>query len=149
MASCAWDKTAVIWKFDSSKFTAHQKLVYPGESPGQVRWSPNGKHLLVKSAHGIKLWESEVCKPISYQERGRSIIYVDWELATNDSLASVHSLNNLDAKFQSAHNYRRAEVFHTGKGSSWLYPSSSSVCHSSLPMVGHCASICVTRLFTT
>src|SRR5258708_54570 len=66
VASCAWDKTAVIWKFDSSKFTAHQKLAYPGESPGQVQWTPNGKYLRVKSAHGIKLWEREVCKPISY-----------------------------------------------------------------------------------
>jgi len=59
LASCAWDKTAVIWKFDSSKFTAHQKLAYPEESPGQVQWTPNGKYLLVKSAHGIKLWERE------------------------------------------------------------------------------------------
>ncbi len=69
MASCGWDKTAVIWKFDS-KFTAHQKLEYPGvESPGQVQWSPDGKYLLVKSAHGIKLWQSEVCQPVSHYEQ--------------------------------------------------------------------------------
>src|SRR5258708_22479877 len=63
VASCAWDKTAVIWKINSD--TGHSKLAYPQESPGQVQWSPNGKHLLVKSASGLSSGGARCVQPVA------------------------------------------------------------------------------------
>lgn len=60
MATCSWDKRAIIWKV-GDPFSIHRTLLHPGTGfIGQVAWSPSGSHLLTKMYSQVKLWSVEV-----------------------------------------------------------------------------------------
>ncbi|KAJ3554822.1 hypothetical protein NM688_g2905 [Phlebia brevispora] len=62
LATSSWDRTSMIFRVTDS-FAVHRILAHPGGFVSQVAWSPNGKSLLCKTAHGIKIWtEDGVCK---------------------------------------------------------------------------------------
>jgi WD40 repeat protein len=67
LATCSWDKTALIWKVGSGpndEFAVSHKLVHPtriGGFVGQVAWSPTtGDQLLTKQTKSVKVWDAKV-----------------------------------------------------------------------------------------
>lgn len=81
LATCSWDKTALIWKVGSGpndEFGVLHKLVHTsriGGFVGQVAWSPTtGDQLLTKQLKTIKVWDPKVSAIIisSLSEFGRS-----------------------------------------------------------------------------
>ena len=66
LATCSWDKTALIWRVGSGPsddFAVLHKLVHTsriGGFVGQVAWSPSGDQLLTKQLKAVKVWDTKV-----------------------------------------------------------------------------------------
>ncbi|KAG9119474.1 hypothetical protein FRC07_005487 [Ceratobasidium sp. 392] len=100
LATCSWDKTALIWKVGSgpnAEFEVLHKLVHTsriGGFVGQVAWSPTGDQLLTKQLKSVKVWDAKtgVCartidrkrnvQSITWLPKGSGFVSVEWRMET-------------------------------------------------------------------
>ncbi|QRW04758.1 hypothetical protein RhiLY_03757 [Ceratobasidium sp. AG-Ba] len=98
LATCSWDKTALIWKVGSGPsdgFEMLHKLLHTsriGGFVGQVAWSPSGDQLLTKQIKTVKVWDPKtgVCKrnidrkrnvqSITWLPKGSGFVSVEWRM---------------------------------------------------------------------
>ncbi|KAF8435619.1 WD40-repeat-containing domain protein [Boletus edulis BED1] len=86
LATSSWDRTSVIFRVGES-FTTHRILVHVRGFIDQVAWSPNGRLLLTKLTHAVKVWsEDGVCKKTI--DRQNTVKIIVW-LPTGDAFLSV------------------------------------------------------------
>ncbi|KAF8595382.1 WD40 repeat-like protein [Ceratobasidium sp. AG-I] len=115
LATCSWDKTALIWRVGSSPsedFTVLHKLVHISKIGGfveQVAWSPTGDRLLTKQLQGVKIWDTKTgdCKKtirrkhklrsVGWMPTGSGFVLVEWRLDANSTEAGkqVHCAENI------------------------------------------------------
>lgn len=62
LATCSWDRKAIIWKVGGEEATHVHTLAHWGGSGsiGQVAWSPDGDHLLTRIHRRVKVWSTKV-----------------------------------------------------------------------------------------
>ncbi|KAG9122019.1 hypothetical protein FRC07_001769 [Ceratobasidium sp. 392] len=61
LATCSWDRTAVIWRISKTNVEMFLKLYHPsstGSFVNQVVWSPDGSMLLTRTQKGLKVWDA-------------------------------------------------------------------------------------------
>lgn len=98
LATCSWDKTALIWKVGSGPndgFELHHKLVHTsriGGLVGQVAWSPSGDQLLTRQIRTVKVWDPKtgVCnrnidrkrnvQSVTWLPKGSGFVSVEWRM---------------------------------------------------------------------
>ncbi|KAG8690095.1 hypothetical protein FRC08_010673, partial [Ceratobasidium sp. 394] len=116
LATCSWDKTALIWKVGSGVndgFEVLHKLVHTsriGGFVGQVAWSPTtGDQLLTKQLKAVKVWDAKtgVCKrtidrkrnvqSITWMPKGSGFVSIEWRMETKSPQAEkrAHYAENI------------------------------------------------------
>ncbi|KAF8599355.1 WD40 repeat-like protein [Ceratobasidium sp. AG-I] len=95
LATCSWDRTAIIWKITGSTVELCLKLYHPVSTGGfvnQVEWSPDGQQLLTRTQKGIKVWDPHTGSGQRTVHRGRSMQSVAWMPSGNGFLSVEYVL---------------------------------------------------------
>ncbi|KAF8595362.1 WD40 repeat-like protein [Ceratobasidium sp. AG-I] len=90
LATCSWDRTAVIWNITGNTVELGQTLYHSLSTGGfvnQVAWSPDGQHLLTRTQKGIKLWDPYTGFVYWTINRERSIQSAAWMPSGNGFLS--------------------------------------------------------------
>ncbi|KAG9106365.1 hypothetical protein FRC07_008857 [Ceratobasidium sp. 392] len=135
LATCSWDKTALIWKVGSgpnADFEVQHKLVHTsriGGFVGQVAWSPTGDQLLTKQLKFIKVWDAKigVCartidrkrnvQSITWLPKGSGFLSVEWQMVTNRWQNTVNIIGSdlvilrADGAVKDVHHLERLQVW--------------------------------------
>ncbi|QRV75851.1 WD repeat protein [Ceratobasidium sp. AG-Ba] len=81
LATCSWDRTAIIWEINDSHVKMHLKLYHPVATGGfvnQVAWSADGTNLLTRTQKGLKIWDATNGKGLKLISRPRPIQSAMW-----------------------------------------------------------------------
>ncbi|KAG8685982.1 hypothetical protein FRC08_012796 [Ceratobasidium sp. 394] len=91
LATCSWDRTAIIWRITETNVEMFLKLYHPVSTGGfvnQVAWSPDGSKLLTRTQKGLKLWDSATGNGRKAIGRPRPIQSAAW-LPRSEGILSV------------------------------------------------------------
>ncbi|KAG8889873.1 hypothetical protein FRB98_002227 [Tulasnella sp. 332] len=113
LATCSWDRTAVIWRV-GDPFTLHKVLGHGSFGfVGSVAWSPTGTYLLTKLLRGVKIWtvETGVCRRTTNREQ--DVQAVAW-LPCGATFACVEfghvHIMSLEGDVLHSHRFERMEI---------------------------------------
>ncbi|KAF9506422.1 hypothetical protein BS47DRAFT_1428124 [Hydnum rufescens UP504] len=111
-ATCSWDRTAIIWKV-GNPFQIHRKLAHAKGFADQVAWSPDGKYLLTKMSHGVKIWVTEtgVCqRTIGREHDVQSVVW----MPSGDGFFTIEGTTvykmSLNGHLDWSHNFARLSL---------------------------------------
>ncbi|KAG9091772.1 hypothetical protein FRC06_000387 [Ceratobasidium sp. 370] len=133
LATCSWDRTAIIWRITETNVELFLKLYHPVSTGGfvnQVAWSPDGSKLLTRTQKGLKLWDSATGnghkaigrpRPIqsaAWMPRGEGILSVEYKLQRRGGdvqLVTDTCLVHLDSNgtFIDSHTLPRIQIWDT------------------------------------
>ncbi|KAG8732880.1 hypothetical protein FRC10_000546 [Ceratobasidium sp. 414] len=104
LATCSWDRTAIIWRITETNVELYLKLYHPVSTGGfvnQVAWSPDGSKLLTRTQKGLKLWDAATGnghkaigrpRPIqsaAWMPEGQGILSVEYKLQRRGDVQPV------------------------------------------------------------
>lgn len=95
LATCSWDRTAIIWRITESHVELFLKLYHPVSTGGfvnQVAWSPDGASLLTRTQKSLKIWEAATGKGLKPISRPRPIQSAIWMPKGNGILSVEYKL---------------------------------------------------------